>query len=110
LARLVAHHSCAVYEARERGLDTELLAEFQPEVSVTYDALVFCDMTTGPTGKTVTFAERVGEIYRRYGEDHEVSRALRSSHDFLASCHDRIIACLTVRAPQLMYGSGRFSR
>jgi HD superfamily phosphodiesterase len=27
LARLVAHHSCAVYEARVRGLDRELLGE-----------------------------------------------------------------------------------
>jgi HD superfamily phosphodiesterase len=38
LARLVAHHSCAVYEARVRGLDRELLGEFEPEESVTADA------------------------------------------------------------------------
>src|SRR5215813_14495968 len=51
VARLVAHHSCAVYEARVRGLEQDLLAEFEPEESVTYDALVFCDMTTGPDGE-----------------------------------------------------------
>jgi HD superfamily phosphodiesterase len=44
LARLVAHHSCAIYEARQRGLGEELLAEFSPENSATYDALVFFDM------------------------------------------------------------------
>lgn len=102
LARLVAHHSCAVYEARVRGLHEELIAEFQPENSPTYDALVFCDMTTGPTGDRVTFDERVSEIYRRYGESHEVSCALRLSHDCLASCHDRTISRLAEKQPQLI--------
>ena len=45
VARLVAHHSCAVYEAKVRGLERELLREFELEESITYDALVFCDMT-----------------------------------------------------------------
>ena len=40
IARLVAHHSCAVYEARVRGFEQDLLAEFGPEESITYDALV----------------------------------------------------------------------
>src|SRR5712692_11421958 len=35
LARLVAHHSCAVYEARVRGLADALMAEFEPEDSPT---------------------------------------------------------------------------
>lgn len=55
LARLIAHRSCAIYEARVRGFHNVLLAEFEPEESATYDALVFCDMTSGPTGKTVSF-------------------------------------------------------
>lgn len=45
LVSLVAHHSCAVHEARVRGLDAVLLAEFEREDSPTYDALVFCDQT-----------------------------------------------------------------
>ena len=76
LACLVAHHSCAVYEARVRGLEDVLLAEFPQEASVTYDALVFCDLTTGPAGQPVTYTERMREIKNRYGPDHEVSRAL----------------------------------
>src|SRR5690348_8333381 len=74
LACLVAYHSCATYEARVRGFLDVLLAEFKAEESVTYDALVYCDMTTGPDGKIVSFAERVRDIYDRYGPDHEVSR------------------------------------
>ena len=35
LACLVAHHSCAVYEARVRGLADALMAEFEPEDSPT---------------------------------------------------------------------------
>lgn len=94
LLRLVAHHSCAIYEAQVRGLLDVLLAEFEPEESATYDALVFCDMTTGPTGKIVSFEERIRDIYERYGPDHEVSRSLRLSHSSLMSCHDRTIARL----------------
>ncbi len=94
LARLIAHHSCAIYEARVRGFLDALLAEFEPEESATYDALVFCDMTTGPTGRTVSFEERISEIFERYGPDHEVSHALKLSRDRLASCHDRTLARL----------------
>ena len=94
LARLVAHHSCARYEAQVRGLFDVLLAEFEPEDSATYDALVYCDMTTGPTGKVVSFGERIEDIYARYGPDHAVSRALDFSHPCLAACHDRTAARL----------------
>lgn len=92
LACLVAHHSCAIYEARVRGLDDVLLAEFVPEESATYDALVFCDLTTSPTGEAVTFKERVDEIFERYGPDHQVSHALRLSHSCLAAYVNRTLS------------------
>jgi hypothetical protein len=94
LACLVAHHSCAVYEARVRGLEAELLAEFEPEESATYDALVFCDMTTGPAGERVMFGDRMDEIGRRYGADHEVTRALELARADLTSCCERTLALL----------------
>jgi putative nucleotidyltransferase with HDIG domain len=100
LARLVAHHSCATYEAQVRGFLRVLLAEFEPEDSATYDALVFCDMTTGPDGEAVSFEERIEDIYKRYGPDHEVSRALDSSRPYLAACHDRTLARLAEYAIQ----------
>jgi HD domain len=105
LARLVAHHSCARYEAQVRGLLDVLLAEFEPEDSETYDALVFCDMTTGPTGKTISFEERIEDIYQRYGPNHEVSWALDSSLPCLKACHDRTIARLADSTPLANVGS-----
>ncbi len=94
LACLVAHHSCAVYEAQVRGLAETLLSEFEQEDSVTYDALVFCDLTTGPRGENLSFDERVSDIYERYGPDHEVTRALDLSRPALESCHARTVARL----------------
>jgi HD domain len=61
LARLVAHHSGARFEAEERGLLDELAA-FPVEDGPVLDALTFADMTTGPAGEAVTLEERVGEI------------------------------------------------
>jgi len=86
VVRLVAHHSCAVHEARVRGLDRELLTEFVREDSVTYDALVYCDMTTGPGGELVEFLDRMDEIERRYGSEHEVTRALHLGRADLTLC------------------------
>ncbi len=110
LARLVAHHSCAIYEARVRGLRDSLLAEFEPLESAVYDALVFCDMTTGPTGETVIFEDRINEIRNRYGPDHEVTISLESSYPRLAACCERTLGRLRDLSSQPMYGSPRFSR
>jgi hypothetical protein len=92
LARLVAHHSCAVHEARVRGLDDVLLAEFEREDSATYDALVFCDLTTGPDGESLTYAARIKEIQERYGPDHEVTRAIELGRADIAGCCERTLA------------------
>jgi putative nucleotidyltransferase with HDIG domain len=94
LARLVAHHSCAVYEARVRGLERELTGEFEAEQSVTADALVFCDLTTAPDGRLVAFEDRMDEIEQRYGPDHDVTRALRLARPDLTSCCQRTLARL----------------
>jgi hypothetical protein len=107
LVCLVAHHSCAVYEARVRGLEDVLLAEFPREASVTYDALVFCDLTTGPAGQPVTYMERMKEIKNRYGPDHEVSRALELSEADLSACCERTLARLADL--QLTVSAGRHS-
>ena len=53
LCRLVAHHSCAVIEAEERGLADVLRREFDPPPQPLADALTFCDMTTSPDGEQV---------------------------------------------------------
>ena len=83
LARLIAHHSEARFEARLRGLDREL-AEFPREPSAVADALTWCDMTVGSTGQTTTLHERTLDIARRYGEDHAATRALSWSMSYLS--------------------------
>ena len=74
VAALVAHHSCALFEAEERGLAGWLAAEFVQEQSPTADALWFVDMTTGPDGQDVDVLDRLAEVRERYGPDHVVTR------------------------------------
>lgn len=50
---MVAHHSCALLEADERGLSAEL-AEFARPPGEYEDAVCFCDMTTDPAGADVS--------------------------------------------------------
>ena len=77
LCRLVAHHSCAVIEAEERGLADVLTREFDPAPQPLADALTFCDMTTSPDGEHVQVHSRLAEIHDRYGSGHLVSRSIR---------------------------------
>jgi len=77
LCRLVAHHSCAVIEAEERGLARVLTREFAPPPQPLADALTFCDMTTSPDGEHVPVNHRLAEIHDRYGSGHLVSRSIR---------------------------------
>ena len=77
LCRLVAHHSCAVIEAEERGLAHVLTREFTPPPRPLADALTFCDMTTSPDGEHVQVTRRLAEIHDRYGSAHLVSRSIR---------------------------------
>ena len=74
LCRLVAHHSCAVIEAEERGLADALIREFILPPQPLADALTFCDMTTSPDGEHVHVNHRLAEIHERYGNGHLVSR------------------------------------
>jgi putative nucleotidyltransferase with HDIG domain len=77
VTNLVANHSAAVIEADERGLGDELSAEFPPEDSAVADALIYCDMTTGPDGQDFDVADRLAEIRSRYGPDHVVTRFIK---------------------------------
>ncbi|GAA1028539.1 HDIG domain-containing protein [Virgisporangium ochraceum] len=74
IAGLVAHHSCAMFEAKERGLADVLAAEFPQEQSPTADALWYVDMTTGPDGQDLSVRARLAEVRARYGPNHLVTR------------------------------------
>ena len=75
---LVAHHTCALVEAEERGLAAELGAEFPVDEVAPFAvaALTYCDMTTGPDGQRVEVVERIAEILDRYPPDHVVHQSI----------------------------------
>jgi hypothetical protein len=75
LASLVAHHSEATFEAQLRGYAHALHA-FPREYSAVADALTFCDMTTSPEGKYISFEERIAEILYRYKENDIVFQSI----------------------------------
>ena len=85
---LVAHQSCALIEADERGLYEELSIEYPREESAIADALWYCDMTTSPDGDRLSASSRLDEIKIRYGPDHVVTRSIaRAEAEILAAVH-----------------------
>jgi HD domain len=92
LCRLVAHHSCAVIEAEERGLADDLRREFGPPPQPLADALTFCDMTTSPDGVQVQVTRRLAEIHDRYGSGHLVSRSIRRATPLILQAVDHVHA------------------
>ncbi|MGI8446710.1 MAG: HD domain-containing protein [Streptosporangiaceae bacterium] len=99
LCRLVAQHSCALTEATELGLGEELAREFKPARRDLNDALIYCDMTTGPAGQGMSVEHRLAEIRARYGADHHVSRAITRSAPQLTQAVMRISRRLADAAP-----------
>jgi hypothetical protein len=97
LCRLVAHHSCAIIEAEEYGLAAALAREFKPAPRRLADALIYCDMTTGPGGQRMTVEQRLADIRERYGPSHPVTRALRRSAPELVAATGRVTRKLSAR-------------
>ncbi|MFB4308941.1 HD domain-containing protein [Actinomadura sp. GTD37] len=88
LYRLVAHHTCALIEAHERGLADELTSEFTATPPPLSDALIFCDMTTGPDGVHLPVEQRLSEILSRYGTGHLVTTAItKASPHLIGAAH-----------------------
>ena len=86
LCRLVANHSCAIIEARQRGLANELISEFPRVDPALEDALTYCDMTTAPDGLPVCVQNRLSEIVKRYGPFNVVTRFItRAKPNLIAS-------------------------
>jgi hypothetical protein len=90
LCRLVAHHSCAMIEAEERGLADVLAREFKPTPRNLADALIYCDLTTGPDGQRMTIEERLTDIRARYGPADLVTRALARSAPQMEAATSRV--------------------
>lgn len=90
ICQLVAWHSCGWYEARIRGLDHVTEAEFGPPLTTTVaDALTATDLTTGPTGDSLSFNDRIANIRQRYRPDDIVIRALGAAETRMREALDR---------------------
>ncbi|MFI6867576.1 HD domain-containing protein [Nocardia sp. NPDC050406] len=91
LCALVAHHSCACVEARNRGLSIR----WTDERTALRDALWWADMTTTPTGEITDVCERIEEVLERYGAEHVVARSVaEASEELLAAARrtERLLA------------------
>jgi hypothetical protein len=84
---LVAHHSGARFEA-------DHLAAFSFEPSPLHDALAAADLTTGPGGEGLRYAERIAEILDRYPIDDPLHRTWRLAGPIMAES----VTCTQVRA------------
>lgn len=94
LCRLVANHSCAVVEARNRGLADQLAGEFPEVDGLVSDALLYCDMTTSPDGGPVSVETRLGEILARYGSSDVVAVSIREASSRIAASVRTVSAVL----------------
>ncbi|QHC29362.1 HD domain-containing protein [Streptomyces sp. HF10] len=90
VVRLVAHHSCALLEAEERGLRDDLETEFEMERPGLVDALIVADMTTTPDGEYTTSAARINEIVQRYGADTIVGRFIQRAAPEIYAAVERV--------------------
>lgn len=90
LCALVAHHTCAHIEARNRGLHAALEAEFPPVDGLLADALTYCDMTTTPDGQLTNAEHRLTEILERYGEGTLVFDTMTEASPLIFDATQRI--------------------
>ena len=68
---LVARHSVSEVEAKVRGIGLSVFKQFAVDVDLdtAHSVIAWADMTTSPTGGTVTVEERLDEIQSRYGPE-----------------------------------------
>src|SRR6266581_7332521 len=90
LCRLVAHHSCAVIEAEERGLAHVITRELAPPPRPRGASLTFCELTSSPGGEHVHVENRLAEIHDRYGSGHLVSRSIRRATPLILEAVDHV--------------------
>lgn len=93
VASLVAYHSGAEWEARERHLEAELAEVARPDPRL-LDFVTFADMTSSPDGERVFVEQRIADILGRYPESDPVHRAVTESAPELTSAVRRTINAL----------------
>jgi hypothetical protein len=93
IVSLVAYHSGAEWEARERGLADDL-AELARPPDHLLDAVTFADMTSSPDGRRVPAPDRIAEILSRYPPHDPVHRAVKQSRSELLAAVNRTVVSL----------------
>jgi hypothetical protein len=94
ICRLVAHHSCAFIEARNRGLSDQLASEFPPVEGLASHAITYADMTTTPDGEPTEVELRLAEILARYGDGDLVAESIREASPLIIDSVRVIAAAL----------------
>jgi len=94
VCRLVAHHSCAFIEARNRGLSEQLASEFPPVEGLLSHAITYADMTTTPDGEPTEVEVRLAEILARYGDGDLVAESIREASPLIIESVRVIAAAL----------------
>lgn len=84
LCALVANHSCARIEARNRGV----ALDWADERTALRDALWWADMTTTADGMDTTLAERLAGVCQRYGDADVVTRSVLEAEPALREAVD----------------------
>lgn len=85
IVSLVAHHTGAVFEAEERGLES-WLSTMPAAAPADLDVLTLLDLVTAPDGGLIDPETRIAEILSRYPVSSPVHRAVsRSRGELLAS-------------------------
>ncbi|MBM2620490.1 HD domain-containing protein [Actinoplanes sp. LDG1-06] len=97
VCRLVAHHSCAFIEARNRRLSDQLEQEFPPVGGLAADAITYADMTTTPDGEPTDVELRLAEILARYGDGDLVAESIREASPLITKSV-RIVSAALHRA------------
>lgn len=93
VAALVAHHTGAAFEARERGLQDALAGYPEPDEAKL--AILSCaDLCTGPDGAPLDPDGRISEVLARYPADHPVHRAITKSGPVLVAQSRRVLAAV----------------
>ncbi len=93
VCRLAAHHSCAINEAAERGLADALLCELGPPPDDLADALIYCDMTTGPDGQAMA-ADQSGSDLSGPQDGDTSTRLLGLCSEYRASSETAVTGVL----------------
>jgi hypothetical protein len=97
ICSLVAHHTCACIEARNRGLHAELETEFPPVGGLLADALTFCDMSTTPDGEITDAEDRLAEILERYGDGTLVFDTMTEASPLIFEAVGRVSALMAAQ-------------